>query len=88
MLYFLAIEKSINDKLKIGVTSALPFQKSVTYQANTVSGKNFQSRWQGNIKTNGFPLWIKLNYRFSTGKKVNKIKREKEEIKEIPQKGF
>jgi hypothetical protein len=87
-LYFVSIEKSINDKLKIGLTSAVPFKKSVTYHANYISGQNFRSHWEGNIKTNGFPLWLKLSYQFNSGKKVNIIQREKEQIKAIPKKGF
>ena len=87
-LYFVSFEKSIKDRLKIGVTSAVPFKKSVTYQATDISGQNFQSHWEGNIQTNGFPVWLKLSYRFSSGKKVNIIHREKEEIKAVPKKGF
>lgn len=87
-LYFVSIEKSINDKLKIGMTSAVPFKKSVTYHANDISGQNFRSHWEGNIQTNGFPLWLKLAYQFNSGKKVNIIQREKEQIKAIPKKGF
>ncbi|QIA09349.1 outer membrane beta-barrel family protein [Draconibacterium halophilum] len=87
-LYFVSVEKNINDKIKIGITSAVPFKNSVTYQATDISGSNFESNWQGNIRTNGFPLWLKLSYRFDSGKKVNKIQRVKEEIKVVPKKGF
>jgi len=60
----------------------------VTYQATNISGQNFQSHWEGNIKTNGFPVWLKLSYRFNAGKKVNIIQREKEQIKAVPKKSF
>ncbi|HKJ79111.1 MAG TPA: hypothetical protein VKA10_06230 [Prolixibacteraceae bacterium] len=70
------------------MTSAVPFKKSVTYQAIDISGRNFQSHWEGNIQTNGFPLWLKLSYRFNAGKKVNIIQREKEQIKAVPKKSF
>lgn len=88
VLYFVSIEKSIKDKLKVGLTSAVPFKKSVTYHTNDISGQNFRSHWEGNIKTNGFPVWLKLSYRFNSGKRVNIIQREKEQIKALPKKGF
>ena len=87
-LYFVSVEKTIKDKLKIGITSAVPFKNSVTYQATDISGENFQSHWKGNIQTNGFPVWLKLSYRFHSGQKVNLIQRQKEEIKTVPKKGF
>jgi len=87
-LYFVSVEKNINDKIKIGITSAVPFKNSVTYQATDILGSNFKSNWQGNIRTNGFPVFLKLSYRFNSGKKVNKIQRAKEEIKVVPKKGF
>jgi len=87
-LYFLAVDKTIKKKFKVGLTCGIPFNRSFTYYGKDIEGEDFSSAWQGTIKTSGFPVWLKFSYRFNSGKKVNKIKRDKEHIQPIPQKGF
>lgn len=88
VLYFLSIEKTFQQKLKVGIVSAMPFTKSFTYNGSEIEGSNFQSSYQGNVKMAAIPFWFKLGFQFNTGKNRNKINREKEEIDNRQKKGF
>ena len=88
MLYFLSLEKTIKQKIKIGIVSAIPFTKSFTYQGSEIKGTNFYSHYEGNVKIHSIPVWFKLSYQFSSGKNRDKINRSKEEIDNLPKKGF
>jgi hypothetical protein len=87
-LYFLSVEKTIYENLKVGLTSGIPFNRSFTYYGKDVEGSDFSSTWEGTIKTSGFPVWLKISYRFNSGKKLSKIRRNTENIEQIPKKGF
>ena len=87
-LYFLSIEKTFKQKIKVGIVSAMPFTKSFTYNGSKIVGSNFQSSYQGNVKMATIPFWFKFGYQFNTGKNRNKINREKEEIDNRQKKGF
>jgi hypothetical protein len=87
-LYFAALEKGFFKKYKITINSALPFFRSFTYQGNETSGSGFYSRNAGKIQLSSIPLWFTLRYQFSSGKKVKRIDRTKEEISNVPSKGF
>ena len=87
-LYFMSVDKSINDKLKVGLTTALPFDKSFNYYGNEVKQKALYSLSEGIINTSGFPLWVKISYRFGSKKTDKSIQREKENIEQIKRKGF
>jgi hypothetical protein len=87
-LYLLSVEKTLKQKIKIGITSGLPFAKSFTYQGSEISDGNFYSHNEGNIKMSTFPIWFKLSYQIKSGKNRDKINRAKEEIDNLPKKGF
>ena len=87
-LYFISLEKTINQKFKVGIVSAIPFSKSFTYQGNEIEAENFYSHSEGKIKMSAFPIWFKFKYQFSSGKKGNRINRTKERIENMPKKGF
>ena len=87
-LYFISLEKTFNQKFKVGITSAIPFSKSFTYQGADFRGVNFNSHSEGNLKFSALPFWLKFTYQFNSGKAVNKINRTKEEIDNMPKKGF
>jgi len=87
-LYFISLEKTFKKNFKVGITSALPFSKTFTYQGSEIKGANFYSHSEGNVKMAAFPLWLKFTYQFNSGKTVNKINRTKEEIDIMPKKGF
>jgi hypothetical protein len=87
-LYFVAIEKNFAKKYKVAVNSALPFARSFTYQGYRINGSDFTIRTEGNIQLSRIPLWVTFRYQFSTGKKINRIDRTREEISNLPQKGF
>ena len=86
-LYFLSLEKSFKQKIKIGIVSAIPFTRSFIYQGSEINGSNFYSYYTGNVKLSN-PIWFKLSYQFNSGKNRDKINREKEEIDNLPKKGF
>ena len=87
-LYFISLEKTFKNNLKIGITTAAPFTKSFTYYGTKCRGNNFRSHSEGNIKMSNIPFWIKLKYQFSSGRKGNNIKRKKEIINDMRKKGF
>lgn len=87
-LYFLSVEKNILKNFKLGITSGIPFNREFTYYGKEVENRNFTSNWEGTIKTSGFPVWIKLSYRFNSGKKISKMRRKTEKIDQVPKKGF
>jgi hypothetical protein len=87
-LYFLSLEREINQKYKFGIMSGLPFARSFTYHGNTVEGREFSSRSEGNILMSAVPVWIKFRYSFSSGKQVNTIQRNREQVERRPVKGF
>jgi hypothetical protein len=87
-LYFISLEKNFKQKFKVGIMSALPFSKSFTYQGSEIKGVDFYSHSEGNIKLSAFPVWLKFTYKFNSGKKLNKINRDKEDIDNMPKKGF
>jgi len=87
-LYFISLEKSFKQKIKIGLVSAIPFARSFTYQGSEIDGSGFYSRYDGNIKLSNPMCWFKLSYQFTSGKNRNKINHEIEEIDNKPNKGF
>jgi hypothetical protein len=86
--YFLQIEKTIKQKIKVGIGSAIPFAGSFTYQGSEINGPDFNSLYEGKVKLSMIPFWFKLGYQFSSGIKRNRIERSKEEIETLPKKGF
>ncbi|MCF8231878.1 MAG: TonB-dependent receptor [Bacteroidales bacterium] len=87
-LYFMSVDKSISDKLKVGLTTALPFDKSFNYYGNEIKQNALYSLSEGTINTSGFPVWLKVSYRFGSKKTDKSIQREKENIEQIKRKGF
>lgn len=88
VLYFVSIEKKFNDNFKIGITSAVPLKREFTYQAYEVYGRDFSQTTQDNIQMSMFPIWLKLNYTFASGKKTKRIERENSFNENRPKKGF
>lgn len=84
MLYILSLDKVINKNFKIGIASALPFDRRFIYQGSETNAQNFHSRYEGNLLLPTLPAWFKLTYRFSSGKSINKISRTVEEVDKRP----
>ena len=87
-LYFISVEKSFSQKFKIGVTCALPFTKSFTYEGTEIKGVNFYSRSEGDVRLSAVPVWLKFTYQFNSGKSVHKLNRTSEDVDNMPKKGF
>jgi hypothetical protein len=87
-LYFISVEKSFNQKFKIGVTSAIPFTKLFTYQGTEIKGINFYSRSAGDISLSSVPVFLKFTYQFNSGKTVHGANRTSEDVDNMPKKGF
>jgi outer membrane receptor protein involved in Fe transport len=87
-LYFISFEKTIKDKLKIGVTSALPGSKTFVYLGNKVTEANLTNHYEGVIDLPRCPFWFKISYQFSSGSKREKIVRTTEPVENLPAKGF
>jgi outer membrane cobalamin receptor len=87
-LYFVSLEKSFSKNLKAGIVSGLPLAKTFTYQGSEVAGRDFYHYSKGEIQLSSVPLWIKISYRFSSGKHVQKIERIKMAPEQEKRKGF
>lgn len=87
-LYFVSFEKTFFNQLKMGITSAVPFKKEFTYQGTEITDQNFRQTTRDNIQMSLFPVWFKISYSFSSGKKAKRIERENSFEEKRPQKGF
>lgn len=87
-LYIVSLEKTFRQNFKVGIMSALPFVKRFTYQGNEIKGRTFYSHSEGTVKLSPFPVWLKFEYQFNSGKKISKVNRNKEETDNMPKKGF
>jgi hypothetical protein len=87
-LYFLSLEKTFKQKIRIGVVSALPFTKSFTYQGSATEGPGFTSHYEGKVQLSNPFCWLKLGYLISTGKKKEISRPVPEEPDNLPKKGF
>jgi hypothetical protein len=87
-LYILSLEKSFNQKFKVGISSALPFAKTFTYHGSEIKGTNFYSYADGDVKLSAVPLWLKFTYTFNSGKTMTRFSGNKEDIDNMPKKGF
>jgi outer membrane cobalamin receptor len=87
-LYFISLEKTFANKLKAGIVSGIPFTKNFTYYGNETSGPGFENYAKGELHLPAFPIWFKLSYQFSSGKKQAKIERSKTEPESEKRKGF
>ncbi|HUX94585.1 MAG TPA: TonB-dependent receptor [Bacteroidales bacterium] len=88
LLYFVSLEKSFRQKIKVGISSALPFTRTFTYNGSEICGPDFQSHYEGKVNMSTMPVWVKIGYQFNSGRKREKIDREKEEIVNLQKKGF
>jgi Outer membrane protein beta-barrel family/CarboxypepD_reg-like domain/TonB-dependent Receptor Plug Domain len=86
--YFLTLEKTFRQKIKVGIASAIPFTRTFIYQGSEVTGPDFHTYYEGNVKMTAIPVWLRLSYQFSSGKDRNKINRDKEETDNLQKKGF
>jgi hypothetical protein len=87
-IYIISLEKTIKQRIKIGISSALPFSKTFDYQGSEIKGTDFYSRSEGNIRFSVAPVWLKFTYQFNSGKTIKKTDRNKEDIYNMPKKGF
>jgi hypothetical protein len=87
-LYIFSIDKEFNKKYKIGISSALPLTRTFTYQGSKINGANFDSFSEGNIRLSAVPLWLKFTYSFNSGKTSKRFTGNKEDIDNMPRKGF
>lgn len=87
-IYFISLEKSIGKQFKIGIVSAVPFAKSITYSKIKRQGINFNIHSEGNVKMSAIPTWFKVKYQFQSNKKVSRIKRATEVFEHNNKKGF
>ncbi len=87
-LYILSLEKTIKQRFKIGIVSALPFARNFIYQGSEIEGSNFYSRYEGNVNVSQPFCWFKLSYQFNPGKNRENTNRASEEMNTLPKKGF
>jgi hypothetical protein len=62
--------------------------KTFTYRGSEVIGADFYSHSEGNIRFSVVPLWFKFTYLFNSGKTLNRVNNSKEDIDNMPKKGF
>lgn len=88
VLYLLSLEKTFFEKLKFGVTTAIPFKKESTYHGRESGAVDFREYTEDNIKMSAFPFWFKLKYSFASGKRVRRINRDIDLKENKVKKGF
>lgn len=88
VLYFISLEKTFFENLKLGVTSAIPLKRSFTYQGYESVNSDFNAYSEDKIKMSAFPVWFKIKYSFASGKKVNRINRTSDFKETRIKKGF
>ncbi len=87
-LYFISVDKTFKNRIKIGAFSALPFTRNFIYQGSETKTPDFSSRYEGHLKLSVVPLWFRISYQFSSGATHEKINRPKEEIDQRAKRGF
>ncbi|MDG5766691.1 TonB-dependent receptor [Balneolales bacterium ANBcel1] len=87
-LYFISVEKAITQDLKAGLTSGMPFAKTVTYQGSEIAAYDFQSRAEGNISMTTIPLWVTISWQFAAGSKRKSAHRTDDDMHHVPTRGF
>ncbi|MCF8236354.1 MAG: TonB-dependent receptor [Bacteroidales bacterium] len=87
-LYFISLDKTFKNKLKIGIVSALPFAGNYIYQGSEIDAPDFSSNYTGNLKLPAIPLMFRVSYQFEVGMQRASIKRETEKLDTRPRQGF
>lgn len=88
VLYFISLKKDFFDRLKVELTSAIPFTRSFTYQGYDIGADDFTVTSEDNIKMSMVPVWFKLKYSFASGGKVRHLERDKVFEEKRVKKGF
>ncbi|OJU53981.1 MAG: hypothetical protein BGN96_17850 [Bacteroidales bacterium 45-6] len=87
-LYFISLDKTFKNKLKVGIISALPLVRTFIYQGSNIHSSSFTSKYAGNLKLPAMPFMFRITYQFNIGKDRNKMNREKEDLDTKPKQGF
>ncbi len=87
-LYTVSLEKTFKQKFKVGIWSVLPGSRMFTYQGSEIKGENFYCYSEGNIRLSAVPFGLKFTYTFNSGKTLNRFTSNKEDIDNMPKKGF
>ncbi|HPT22697.1 MAG TPA: TonB-dependent receptor [Bacteroidales bacterium] len=87
-LWMLSSEKTLLKKFRAGVVTALPFTRSFAYHGNKTYAEGLYIRTEGDLQLPLIPFWFKLSYQFNSGEKRARNTHEKEDIINVPRKGF
>jgi len=88
MLYFVSLEKHFKNGLEVGITSALPFSKEFTFRGHETSGSGFTEYSEEKIQLSLIPVWLKIKYSFSSGKKTGRFQRHGDFSEQTKRKGL
>jgi len=88
VLYFLHVDKVFFDRLKFGITSAIPFMRSFKYQGFDISSGKFTVTSEDHIRMSMFPVWFKLKYSFASGPLTRRLDRDEVFEEKREKKGF
>ena len=87
-LWMISAEKTFRKRIKVGIVSALPFTGSFTYQGSKTDAGSIVMQNQGDLKLPALPFWLKFSYQFSSGEKNKRNTASREDIINVPKKGF
>lgn len=87
-LYIISLDKSYNNGVKLGISSAIPFTRDFTYSGIKREGTGFNSSTRAKVHVSNLFLRFHVRYQFSKGKQRDKIKRRKQDISGVPKSGF
>lgn len=87
-LYFISLDKTFKNNLKVGIVSALPFAENFIYQGSKIHTPDFSSSYDGNLKLPTIPLMFRVSYQLGKGLNRANIIREKENVDTRAKQGF
>lgn len=87
-LWMISAEKAFRKRIKVGIVTALPFTGSFTYQGYKTDAGSLLMQNQGDLKLPALPFWLKFSYQFSSGEKNKRNTASREDIINVPKKGF
>jgi hypothetical protein len=87
-LYFLSLDKTFKNSLKVGIMAVLPFARSFVYQGTETEAQNFTSSYRGNLNLPAVPVMFRISYQLQSGKGKAIIERDMEQLPMRPKSGL
>ena len=87
-LYFISLQKTFSKAVRAGITFALPFGKTFTYQAEKIRTNALSGDVKKTIQLSTLPVFLKASYAFSKGGKRRQVNESNADTGVRQRKGF